>query len=133
MTLNESLSLSAQIKDLLQTDLLHVFCDDVPIDQIEKQARDYNTDGRDRVFTPGNVILTMLLTATQEDKSLQNGLNIFKSVFEDNSRKVLQAESEQLYREKISDSLSKKTSGRPKKRLPKSYQYCYKIFHALGY
>ena len=121
MTLNESLILSAQIKDLL----LHVFYDDVPIGQIEKQARNFNTDGRDRIFTPCNVILTMLLTATQEDNSLQNGLNIFKSVFEDNSRKVLQAESEQLHREKISDSLSKKTSGRPKKylsRLPKSYQ-----------
>ena len=125
MTANESLILSTQIKDLLQTDLLHVFYDDVPIDLIEKQARGLNTDSRDRIFTPVNVILTMLLTATQEDKSLQNGLNIFKSVFEDNSRKVLKAESERLHREKISDSLSKKNAGRPKKyhsRLPKSYQ-----------
>jgi len=88
MTANESLILSTQIKDLLQTDLLHVFYDDVPIELIDKQARDLNTDSRDRVFTPCNVILTMLLTSTQEDKSLQNGLNIFKSVFESNIRKA---------------------------------------------
>ena len=38
MTANESLILSTQIKDLLQTDLLHVFCDDVPIDLHVHQA-----------------------------------------------------------------------------------------------
>ena len=105
MTANESLRLSLQIKDLLQSDLLHVFKDDVPVEDIEVQARSLNTESRERIFTPCNVILTMLLSATQEDKSLQNGLNIFKAVFESNSRKAVQIEAAQLHQEKINDSV----------------------------
>ena len=66
----------------------------------------------------------MLLSAIKEDtctvyevrgKSLQEGLNTFKTVFEHNVQKVIHAEAEQLEQEKIKDSLAKKTSGRPKK------------------
>jgi len=124
MTANESLKLSTQIKDLLNSDLLHTFYEDVPVDLIEQHARELIPESRDRIFTPCNIILTMLLTATQEDKSIQNGLNIFTSVFEDNRKKVLQAEAEQLHQEKIKDDSVKKSPGRPKKylsRLPKSY------------
>jgi hypothetical protein len=125
MTANESLNLSLQIKDLLKTDLSHVFQEDLPFDLIEHQSRELSPNSRDRIFTPCNVLLTMLLSATKEDKSLQEGLNTFKTVFEHNSQKVLQAEAEQLDQEKHADSLVKKGAGRPKKyqsRLPKSYK-----------
>ena len=125
MTANESLRLSLQIKNLLQSDLLHVFKDDVPVNLIETKARSLKTESRERIFTPCNVILTMLLSATQEDKSLQNGLNMFKAVFESNSRKAVHIEAAQLHQEKINDSVLKRNAGRPKKyrsRLPKSHQ-----------
>jgi hypothetical protein len=124
MTANESLNLSLQIKDLLKTDLSHVFHTDIPFDLIEKQVRELSPNSRERIFTPCNVLLTMLLSATKEDKSLQEGLNTFKAVFEHNSQKVFQAEAIQLQQEKINDSLVKKGPGRPKKyqsRLPKSH------------
>jgi hypothetical protein len=125
MTANESLNLSLQVHDLLKTDLSHVFHEDIPFELIEKQTREVMPDSRDRIFTPCNVILTMLLSATKEDKSIQEGLNTFKLVFENDCQKVFQAESLQLEQEKITDSLCKKGPGRPKKylsALPKSHQ-----------
>jgi hypothetical protein len=124
MTANESLNLSLQIKDLLNTDLSHAFHEDIPFDMIEKQARELAPGSRDRIFTPCNVILSMLLSATKEDKSLQEGLNTFKSVFEHNVQKVRMAEAEKLSQEKISDGFAPKKAGRPKKylsRIPKSH------------
>ena len=118
MTANESLNLSTQVYDLLKTDLSHVFHDEVPFDLIEKQSRELAPDSRDRIFTPCNVILTMLLSATKEDKSLQEGLNTFKLVFERNCKQVQKAEAEQLEQEKINDSLVPKRPGRQKKYQP---------------
>jgi hypothetical protein len=125
MTANESLHLSLRVNDLLKTDLSHVFYDDIPFDLIENQARELMPDSRDRIFTPSNVIATMLLSATKEDKSLQEALNTFKLVFEHNVQKVSETEAEQLEQERINDCLVKKGPGRPKKyqsRMPKSHQ-----------
>jgi hypothetical protein len=125
MTANESLKLSLQVHDLLKTDLSHVFHEDIPFELIEKQAQELMPDSRDRIFTPCNVILTMLLSATKVDKSIQEGLNTFKLVFENDCKKVFQAETRQLEQKKIEDNLGKKGPGRPKKyqsTLPKSHQ-----------
>ena len=125
MTSNESLQLSLQIKELMQADLSHVFHEDLPFALIESQAREMTPESRDRIFSPCNVLLTMLLSATQEDKSLQNGLNIFKSVFEHNCKVIVQREAEQLQQEALQAKSVKRTPGRPKNyhsRLPKSYQ-----------
>jgi hypothetical protein len=119
MTANESHKLSLQIKDLLNKDLSHFFHSDIPVDLIEKQSRGLKSNSRNRVFAPCDVILTMLLSAIKEDKSLQEGLNTFKTVFEHNSRKVSEAEAERLKQEKINNSQVKRKPGRPKK-----YQSC---------
>ena len=125
MTPNESLILSLRIKHLLKTDLLHVFSEDISFDLLENQLREPIPEFRERVFTPVNTLLTMTLSAIQEDKSLQQGLNIFKRVFEDRCKEVLEAEAEQLHQEQINDSQLPRQAGRPKKyksRLLKSYQ-----------
>jgi hypothetical protein len=100
MTANEFLNLSMQIKDLLQSDLSHVFHDDIPTDLMESRSREVMHGSRERVFTPVNIILTVFLSATQEDKILQNGLNIFETVFESNCRKVLRQEADRLEQER---------------------------------
>jgi hypothetical protein len=122
---NESLKLSLRFKELINNDLLHSFQEDIPIELIEKQAREIRQTGRSRIFTPTNVIFTMLLSSVQEDKSLQHGLNLFKEVFESKCKEVLRIETEQLRGEKSKENYSPKKSGRPKKyktRLPKSYR-----------
>jgi hypothetical protein len=126
MKMNESLSLSLRFKEFVNTDLLHAFQEDLPVSVIEKQSEKVNQESRDRIFTPVNIILTMLLSSVQEDKSLQHGLNLFKGVFETGCKAILEKEEEELQAEKNHDEESPKKSGRPKKyksRLPKSYQH----------
>jgi hypothetical protein len=67
----------------------------------------------------------MLLTAIQEDKSIQNGLNLFKAVFESNCKILIQQEEDRLNAEKINAVHLPVKAGRPRKYkscLPKSYQ-----------
>jgi hypothetical protein len=67
----------------------------------------------------------MLLSSIQEDKSLQQGLNIFKTIFETRCNETMQAEKEKIMQEKENDSKLSKKTGRPKKyksHLPKRHQ-----------
>jgi hypothetical protein len=124
MTVNRSLELSCQIKELVATDLSHAFREDIPFQAIERMSRALQPNGRERVFTPTNTILTMLVSAVQEDKSMQHGLNIFKETFEDGCKQTMQTEQEKLMQEKEQDSQIVKKIGRPKKyqpRLPKRH------------
>jgi len=125
MTANESLKLSLQFKELVRTDLSHAFQENMPVELIDEWVRDEMPQSRECIFTPANVICTMLLSAIQEDKSLQNGLNLFKTVFASRSRELLQTEEALLKEEKQSDARNVTRAGRPKKyksKLLKSYR-----------
>ena len=125
MTANESMRLSLQFKELVRTDLSHAFQEQMPVEQIEEWVREEMPQSRECIFTPTNVISTMLLSAIQEDKSLQNGLNLFKTVFESRSQELLQTEEALLEAEKQTDSQHATKAGRPKKyksKLLKSFQ-----------
>jgi len=125
MTANESLALSFQFKALVKTDLSHVFQENMPVDLIEEWVSVNMPQSRECIFTPTNVIYAMLLSAIQEDKSLQHGLNLFKLVFESRSRAMLQKEEALLEEEKHTDAQKTVQAGRPKKynsKLLKSYQ-----------
>ena len=118
----------------VQAHVSHVFREDIPFDLIEKQSIELMPNSRDRIFTPGNVIASMLLSATKEDtctvyevrgKSIQEALNSFKLVFEYNCQKVFTAEAIKLEQAKIEDNLVVRSPGRPKKyqsTQPKSHQ-----------
>ena len=125
MTANESLKLSLQFKELVRTDLSRVFQEQMPVELIEEWVKKEMPKSRECIFTPANVIFTMLLSALQEDKSIQNGLNIFKKVFESRSNELLQTETALLEAEKQADALNPIKAGRPKKyksKLLKSHQ-----------
>ena len=125
MEANESLHLSLRFKEMLTSDLSHAFAEYISVDMIEDKTRSVKQNSRACIFTPVNVVLTMLLTAIQEDKSLQNGLNLFKTVFESNSKAIIQAETSRLKAEKINDSQIPVKAGRPKQyksRLPESWK-----------
>ena len=125
MKVNESLRLSLRLNEMLRSDLSHVFSDSIPVGLIEERSRVLNPKSRNCIFTPVNVILTMLLTSIQEDKSLQNGLNLFKTVFESNCNHVMQQEEDRLHAERISAGYHPVKSGRPRKYkscLPRRFQ-----------
>ena len=125
MKVNESLRLSLLLQEMLRSDLSHSFSKNIPVSLIEEKSSSVNPESRACVFTPVNTVLTMLLAAIQEDKSLQNGLNLFRTVFESDCAFLMQVEANRIAAEKMNDSRGPAKAGRPrqyKSRLPKRYQ-----------
>jgi hypothetical protein len=123
MTPNQSLNMSLQLQNLIRTDLLQQITTEFPFGLIESKGNKKGDGKRDRVFNDSNTILTMLLTAVHEDKSLQQSVNIFKQVFESRSEYIREKEKEDLENERQKDAVIKKRAGRPKlyqSKLPRS-------------
>ncbi len=78
MTENKSLELSLDIKKAFSKNLLPVFEKYFPYDVAES----YSVNTRDRLYTPGNTLQTMLLTSCYEDKSLKESVFIYKTIHE---------------------------------------------------
>ncbi len=125
MTSNPSLSLSLLFKSALQGNLLSAFKEDFPDEAVSSYVHTrLQNKTRDKVFTPENTLFTMLLSSTQEDKSLQQSVNLFKQIYEEQGEKLRQEELVLLEKEKQADQLrAAPRAGRPKKyesKLPKS-------------
>lgn len=89
MTPNKSLELSVRLQDLMSRDLLQFIEPMFPREAIV----DYETVGkvkrRDRIFNSENTLLTMIITALQEDKSQTASVHLFQNIFEQNRKKLL--------------------------------------------
>ncbi|HEY4325278.1 MAG TPA: IS4 family transposase [Mucilaginibacter sp.] len=123
MTPNHSLDLSLQLQNLIRTDLLQQISMEFPFRLIESNNNKEGTKKRDRVFNDGNTLLTMLVTAVNEDKSLKQSVNIFKEIFESRGEHIVQREREELENKRQMDNTIDKRMGRPKlyqSQLPKS-------------
>ena len=123
MTPNLSLDLSIRFQELLRADLLPAFRSHFPYDLIEQYQSACSKQSRERIFTPTNTLLAMLLSATQEDKSQQQCVNVFKHVFEQDCRYLEQEEKEQLDYQRNQAKDTDCRSGRPRKyksKLPKT-------------
>jgi hypothetical protein len=120
---NRSLAISTEILSLQKKNLLTVFSKYIPREVLSN----FSTENRrDRVFSSTATIETMLLTATQEDKSLKNSVLLFYEVHR-KEREILQQELDELKKQEQLEqtkSLTKKV-GRPRKhqrQLPISKQ-----------
>ena len=123
MTPNHSLDLSLQLQNLSRTDLLQQISMEFPFEMVEHSNNKEGPKKRDRVFNDGNTLLTMLVTAVSEDKSLKQSVNIFKEIFESRGEHILKKEREELENKRLIDSTIDKKMGRPKlyqSQLPKS-------------
>ncbi|HED36681.1 MAG TPA: IS4 family transposase [Ignavibacteria bacterium] len=133
MTPNRSLELSSQIQNLMRGNILQFIQPIFPVEVLANyQAASSSQDSskkypqrRDRVYNSENTLLTMILTALHEDKSLQNSVNIIQQIFNKNIEKVIKYAEEQTEKEKEDDlrKQTKKKAGRPKlykPRIPKS-------------
>ena len=123
MTPNLSLELSICFQESIKEDLLPAFSEYIPYDLICDHIPADSKSGRDRVFTRGNTLLAMLLSAIQEDKSLQQGVNVFKHVFEGRCRQICQNEEAELERQRNQSNEVAARPGRPRKyksKLPKT-------------
>jgi hypothetical protein len=79
---------------------------------------------RDRVYSCENTILTMIYSATQADKTLQNAVNIFSRIHQNNSVRLITEAKSALEIEKIEDLENTEVRRGPKKKyklkIPKS-------------
>ncbi len=109
---NYSLQLSNEINKQMRQDLSGLFYDMFPF---EKIAAMKSAQERDSLYTAENTILTMLLTMIEEDKSLQNSVNIFTHIHERNKQRI--EEQEKKIKEEYNAPNIKRKVGRPRKSL----------------
>ena len=123
MKLNRSLGISNKIHAIKTGNILGLLEEVFPSSILEEFAP--TSAMRKRVFTPENTLLTMVLTATQQDKSLKNSVDLYYTIHQQHKREVAQAQHELMEQTKQLDMEKGKRAGRPKKysvRLPSSLE-----------
>lgn len=95
-----------------------------PTPVLENQAK--SEKSRNRVFTVNNTLLTMVLTATQQDKTLKNSVGLYYMIHQQNKQQAVQELQQYAQKQKKLDQISTdKKVGRPKTytvQLPKSLE-----------
>lgn len=117
MTLNYSLQLTEQINRLIREDLLGLFKTYYPQEKLLEYRQ--NTSKRDRIYNEETTLLTMLITAVQSDKSLQNSVNIYAGIHTSNISKIQRSIEEANAKERAKDKSEGVKKGRPKKYNPR--------------
>jgi hypothetical protein len=119
MTDNHSLSLSLAFKRQLESNLFPTFEYLLPSEAIDKYVKDSLPHTRDKVYTPWRTALSMIFTGVQEDKSLQNTVNIFNAKYESECKLLKQRETELLLESREASFQQAKKRGRPRQYLSK--------------
>ncbi|MFH0735727.1 MAG: IS4 family transposase, partial [bacterium] len=113
MTPNESLLKSNQIKEFLRVDYLKSLWSVFPFEVIDN----YKKEGtRDRVYSTENTILAMVYSSTMSDKTLENSVNIFQHIHEQQKERVLKEAAESSEKEKEEDKKDLSVRKGPKKK-----------------
>jgi DDE family transposase len=106
---NYSLQLSNEIMNQMQKDMSGVFYEMFPF---EKLSEIKSPNERDRIYNTENTLLTMILTMTENDKSLQNAVNIY-SILHSRNIKRIKAMDKRI-KEEYNDKSKKRKRGRPR-------------------
>lgn len=124
MTPNGSLELSCRIQELMRQDMLQCISPIFPTQTVrEYESQPHERKTRDRVFTSENTLMTMIISAVQEDKTLQGSVDIFQEVFSRNRDSVLKHEQDRVESLRLEALKQESRPGRPRKfsvRLPQS-------------
>jgi IS4 transposase len=122
MKQNRSLAITQHILDCRAGNIIGLLETEFPLSIFNNQKED--SVGRKRVFTHQNTLLTMVLTATQQDKTLKNSVDIFYGIHQEHKQRALNELEQQVMQQKeLNQSRTEKKAGRPPKyniQLPKS-------------
>ena len=121
MTPNRSMAISLQLRDLMRTDYLRCISEDFPYEIIEHHLAEDNSGKRDRIYNDENTLLTMLISAIQEDKSLKQSVNIFKEIFELKGKELKEQEAIELKFEQVEENISIASGESRKRGRPRLY------------
>lgn len=120
---NRSLAISTHIQECKMGNIIGQLESEFPDLTYPKTV---NATHRNRIYTPRNTLLTMVLTAIQEDKTLQNSVDMYYMIHQQHRAQTIGAIEDRLDQERILDQQSSdKKPGRPKKyavQLPKSLE-----------
>ena len=121
MTPNLSLFKSNQLRDFLRADYLKSLWSVFPFEEInnfDKKAT------RNRVYSTENTIMTMVYSSTMQDKTLENSVEVFKHVHDNQIGQILKSANDSIEQEKADDFNNFKIRRGPKKKyklnIPKS-------------
>jgi len=109
--------LSEEIKTIMRNDLTGVFRTYYPEKKIKEFKKKENS--RDRIYNDETTLLTMIITAVQEDKSLQNSVNIYSELHTSNITKIQKKTEEVMDDEREKDKKLSRKIGRPRQYKPR--------------
>jgi len=123
MKSNRSLALSSKLQEFQKANILSCLADVFPDTELLEVQEINNSESlspktkksRNRMFTFSETLLTMVLTASQEDKTLKNSVALYYSIHQNKRKKILESIEEEKQKEKKLEELNgKKSRGRPK-------------------
>lgn len=121
MKANRSLAISNHIHDCKTGNIIGILETEFSASLLNQEE---DKPVRDRVFTVRNTLLTMVLTAAQQDKTLANSVDLYYTIHQQHRRQVMEELEAEAARRQEQDQLQYvKRAGRPKKytvKLPKS-------------
>jgi hypothetical protein len=112
------------MQDLMSQDMLQFIGPIFPTEAVKEYEKEHqDSEKRNRIYTYENTLMTMIVTAVQDDKSLQNSVNIVQEVFKRNRESVLKSEQDRVEKLRLQAQQQKPRVGRPceyKVKLPVS-------------
>ena len=124
MKLNRSLAISSKIQECKMGNIIGLLENEFPVSILKNKIE--GVKSRDRIFTINTTLLTMVLTAVQQDKTLKNSVDLYYSIHQKHKVQALELQEQRILIQKEEDSKSSiKKAGRPKKyslQLSKSLQ-----------
>ena len=120
MKSNRSLAITNQIQDFQSGNIIGLLQAVFPSSILEWEE---SSSSRERVFTVGNTLLTMVLTSVQQDKTLANSVDMYYTLHQQHKQQVIKKLEEDAAKQQALDLQKEKSAGRPKKytiKLPKS-------------
>ena len=115
MKSNRSLELSIRVEKQMKEGLLGVMGEYFPEERIRRYQEEEGVKRRDRLYSLSSTVQTMIATAVQIDKSLEQSVLLFRDVLKSQTKTILdQAEQEKKW---VIDD--RKRRGRPRKNIQK--------------
>ncbi len=114
MKSNRSLSISAKIQEYQKANILGTLMDVYPSES--ELGLKEPEKSRNRVFSMADTLMTMVLTASQEDKTLKNSVVLYQGISKNKRNEMVRMIQEEKNQEQEEEKLNgKKRRGQPKK------------------
>lgn len=124
MKSNRSLAISCKVQECKMGNIIGLLEEEFPASIFSDKKKIVKS--RDRVFTVSNTLLTMVLTAIQQDKTLKNSVDLYYGIHQKHKSQAIKELEHNIQTQKDIDSLTlTRPAGRPRKytsHIPKSLE-----------